>query len=209
MTRASVAAAIIAGGAGRRQGGRDKTTLVIDGQTILQRQLAVLQPRFSRVLLVRGTAGAGEDAAPGVTVVHDRAPGSGPLAGLDAALAALVPGETAVVCVAGDMPLLQPGLLDLLRDAYPAAAAVVPRIGGRADPLLARYAPACAPVIANALASHALRTTAVLGALDVAWLDEPVLRAVDPALFSFENANTPEDVARIEALARLGPAALS
>jgi molybdopterin-guanine dinucleotide biosynthesis protein A len=226
-----IAAEISAGGAGRRQGGRDKTQLLIGGQTILDRQLALLTPLFSRVLLVLGpaaTAGPADPAgstrgpapasgpasapllppaSPSVTVVRDRAPaGSGPLAGLDAALSALdaSAGETAVVCVAGDMPLLTPALLQLVRDTCPSAAAVVPRLGGHAEPLLARYGIACAPAIKAALAARALKTSAVLDQLAVAWLDEPALRAADPQLLSFENANTPADLARIEALASAG-----
>ncbi|HEY0713530.1 MAG TPA: NTP transferase domain-containing protein, partial [Polyangia bacterium] len=156
--RRKVAAAIVAGGAGRRMGGVDKTKLVIAGQTILERQLAVLKPRFSRVFLV--TAPPSDNPAPLHTrlparlhEVHDRgAPGRGPLAGIEAALAALSADEDAVVCVAGDMPLLQPALLELVRDQAPAALAVVPRLGRdrRPEPLLARYQRGCLPAIVAA-----------------------------------------------------------
>jgi molybdopterin-guanine dinucleotide biosynthesis protein A len=232
VTSQRVAAAIIAGGAGRRLGGVDKTSLVVGGRTILERQLAVLQPLFSRIFLVLGpTAPAGPAAPAGptralppsgpsapasvlpsapvsalpsapLTVLRDRAPaGSGPLAGLDAALSALAEGpETAVVCLAGDMPLVTPALVQLIRDAFPTAPAVVPHVGGRAQPLLARYHRSCAGPIQAALAARALKTQAVLEHLGVTWLDEATLRTADPQLRSFENANTPEDLARIEAL---------
>lgn len=194
---ARVAAAIIAGGASRRQGGADKTALLVAGRTILERQLALLAPRFTRVLLVANTA-----AAPaGVTLLRDRVPGAGPLAGIDAALAALAPDEEAVVCVAGDMPLLAPALLELVRDHAPDAPAVVPRITGRPEPLLARYDRRVAPAIAAALATGAFKAATLVESLAVTWLDEPALRAVDPALTSFENANTPEDLAKICRLA--------
>lgn len=200
-----VAAAIVAGGQGRRLGGPgvNKGALQIGGCSILERQLAVLRPRFSRIFLIVNTP---EVAAPDdLVVLRDRVPpGQGPLAGLDAALAALLAHEEAVVCVGGDMPLITPALLELLRDAAPAAQAVVPRPGLHPEPLLARYARSAAAPIAAALAAQTLRTSAVLAALDVHWLDEATLRAVDPELRSLQNVNTPEDLARIDALAWAG-----
>jgi molybdopterin-guanine dinucleotide biosynthesis protein A len=214
--RARVAAAIIAGGAGRRMGGVDKTTLTIAGRTILERQLETLTPRFSRVLLVTAppsSSSSPPEAAPRSPLtaagspffVHDRgAPGRGPIAGIDAALAALLDTETDVVCVAGDMPLLAPALLELLRDAAPEAMVLVPRLGAqqRPEPLMARYQRGCAPAISAALAAGAFKASALLATLPVHWLEEPAVRAVDPGLHSFENANTASDLARIESLAR-------
>jgi molybdopterin-guanine dinucleotide biosynthesis protein A len=196
----AVAAAIIAGGQARRMGGPrgNKGALLVAGRTILDRQLDVLLPRFSRVLLV--TNADRPLSLAGVTLVPDRVgPGLGPLAGLDAALAALLPHERAVVCVGGDMPLLAPALIELLRDTAWQADAVVPRVGGHAEPLLARYSRACAPAIATALAERNLKTSALVARLPVHWLEEPILRALDPDLASFENANTPEDLERIAA----------
>lgn len=197
--RPEVVAAIIAGGQGRRLGGSNKSALIIAGRSILERQLEVLRPRFARLLLVSNTP---PDPIPaGVTLVRDRVPpGQGPLAGLDAALAALLPQEIAVVCVGGDMPLLAPALIELLRDVAPQAEAVVPRVGGHPQPLLARYARPCAARIAAALAAHAFKARALVDQLAVHWLDEPALRALDPDLTSFENLNTPEDLARLTAL---------
>jgi molybdopterin-guanine dinucleotide biosynthesis protein A len=196
----AVAAAIIAGGQARRMGGPrgNKGALLVAGRTILDRQLEVLLPRFSRVLLV--TNAVRPLSLAGVTLVPDRVgPGLGPLAGLDAALAALLPHERAVVCVGGDMPLLAPALIELLRDTAGQAEAVVPRVGGHAEPLLARYSRACAPAIAAALAARNLKTSAVVTGLPVHWLEESTLRTLDPDLASFENANTPEDLERIAA----------
>jgi molybdopterin-guanine dinucleotide biosynthesis protein A len=201
-----VIAAIIAGGQGRRMGGptTNKGALLVAGRSILDRQLELLTPRFSRILLITNQDVMARSAL--VTVVKDRvAPGLGPLAGIDAALSALLPDERAVVCLGGDMPLLSGALLDLLRDTEPAAEALVPRVRGHAEPLLARYTRACAPTIAAALASGALKAADVLERLATRWLDEPRLRAVDPTLASFENANTPDDLQRIDRLARNQP----
>lgn len=210
MSRASVAAAILAGGGGTRMGeGVVKGLLSVGGQRIIDHQLAVLRPLFAEVLI------AANDPEPwagfGLRIVADRVAeggahrlSQGPIAGLDAILAALPPTIDAVVCVAGDMPFLAAPLLEHLRDAIPTAAALVPRIAGRAEPLLARYNRAVAPVVAEQIAAgrHALvDLLARLGA-GVAWLDEPEVRALDPDLRSIANVNTPADLA---ALARVDP----
>jgi molybdopterin-guanine dinucleotide biosynthesis protein A len=193
-----VAAAIIAGGRGRRLGGVDKGTLTVDGQTFLERQLAVLRPLFSRVLLVTNAPPSPPPA--GVVLLADRPPpGRGPLAGFQVALEALAPGEQAVVCVGGDMPLLQPAALQLLRDHDPAAAAVVPRVNGFPEPLFARYGRTCLPAVTAALQSGRLQTSVFAAAIPgMVWLDEPTLRAADPALVSLENVNTPDDLERVQ-----------
>jgi molybdopterin-guanine dinucleotide biosynthesis protein A len=189
-----IAAAIIAGGRAERLGGQSKGLIEIGGRRIIDRQLDALHWAFARVFLVAN------DPAPWagleLTVVPDRVAGAGPLAGIDAALAALAPGDEAVVCVGGDMPLLDPRALALLRD-HPPAVAVMPRVGGRPEPLFARYSRACAAPIAAALAAGRLKTQAVLDELAVAWLDEAALRAVDPTLAFLTNVNTPEELEQV------------
>jgi molybdopterin-guanine dinucleotide biosynthesis protein A len=190
-----VTAAIIAGGRAARLGGQPKGLISIGGRRIIDRQLEALWAVFDRVFLVANDPGPWSDL--GLTIVPDRVPGAGPLAGLDAALSALDPGEVSVVCVAGDMPFLEPRALTLLRD-HPPAQAVVPRVAGRSDPLFARYHRSCAPVIARALAEGRLKAIALLDELAVAYLEEPAWQAIDPTLRFLTNVNTPEDLAGLE-----------
>jgi molybdopterin-guanine dinucleotide biosynthesis protein A len=194
-----VAAAIIAGGAATRLGGAAKAALAVGGRSIAARQLDVLRAVFPRVLVVAN------DTAPwawlGVEVTADVYAGAGPLAGVHAALVA-TPAHAGVVCVAGDMPFLARPLLELLRDAAPAADAVVPRPGGRAEPLCARWGRACLPVIEARLAAGARAVHEIFDAVATTWLDEPALRAVDPSLGSFANVNTPDDLRRARARER-------
>jgi molybdopterin-guanine dinucleotide biosynthesis protein A len=204
--KGKVAAAILAGGKGTRLGNLDKGALLVGGRTILDRQLEVLRGRFSRILLVLAPAASPDAAAPpsaraDLVIVRDRAPaGSGPLAGLDAALAALTPDEESVVCIAGDMPLLSTPALDLLRDTEPAAQALVPLVAGHPEPLFARYHRSCTPAVSAALAEGRLKTMGLLASVHVHWLSEATLRQVDPTLASLHNINTPEDLARAEQL---------
>ena len=198
----SVAAAIIAGGPALRLGGATKPLLEIAGRTVADRQLAVLRPIFSRLLVVAN------DPTPwrarGVEVVADRVVGAGPLAGLSAALAAAGDAE-AVVCLAGDLPFLSPALLTALRDWAPEADALAPRPAGRAEPLCARYAVRARAVVDERLAQGRLALHELLTELAAVWLDDAALATLDPAGLSFVNLNTPDDLRRAEELARRAP----
>jgi len=187
-------AAIIAGGRGTRLSGQVKGLLFVDGARIIDRQRAVLGPLFARVLLIAN------DPAPwagvNLPIVPDRFVDAGPLAGIEAALGAAGDDAAGVVCVAGDLPFLDGEILRLLRDHAPAADAVVPRIGGRPEPLLARYATRVRPQVAAQLAAGDGAAHRLLEKLAVTWLEESALRAiaVDGQLRFLTNINTPADL---------------
>ena len=191
------AVAIIAGGRGARLGGQVKGLLVVDGQRIVDRQRAALGALFDRVIIVANDPEPWRDT--GLTVVGDRWPDAGPLAGIEAALAHLAPDADSVVCVAGDMPFIEPAVLRLLRDAPPDTDAVVPRVGGQSQPLLARYGTRLQPLIAARLAASRRAVHRLFDEVKVTWLDEAALRAVDPALRSLRDVNTPADLDRARA----------
>jgi molybdopterin-guanine dinucleotide biosynthesis protein A len=196
------AAAIIAGGRGTRMGAGGgagaKGLLVVDGRRIVDRQLEALRPRFDDVIIVANDPQPWRGLAARIVADRVGAGAAGPLAGLDAALAALPADAAAVVCVAGDMPFPSGAVLELLRDLAPDAPAVVARIGGRPEPLLARYGRACAPIVAEQLARGERALMRLLDRLDVTWIDEDALRAVDPRLRCVVNVNTPAELAALE-----------
>jgi len=194
VAAAATVVAILAGGRAHRLGGVIKPLLDIGGQRIIDRQMAVLRPLFDQLILI--TNDPGPFAGLGIPLVPDRRPGLGPLAGIDAALAhfATRAPSTSVLCVAGDMPFLHPAIIRHLRDAAPALA-LVPRIADRPDPLCARYGPAMAPHVTTALSDGRLALHTLLAQLPVVYLDQPELRALDPALRTFTNINTPEELA--------------
>jgi molybdopterin-guanine dinucleotide biosynthesis protein A len=198
----SVTAAIIAGGPARRLGGATKPLLEIAGRAVADRQLAVLRPIFSRLLVVAN------DPAPwrarGVEVVPDRVAGAGPLAGISAALA-VAGDQEAVVCLAGDLPFLSPALLTALRDRAPEADALAPRPGDRAEPLCARYAVRARATVDARLDGGRLALHELLAELATVWLDDQALAALDPDGLSFFNLNTPDDLRRAEEIARRAP----
>src|SRR5471030_1647054 len=94
MSHLTRSAAILAGGQATRLGGRDKSALVVEGVTMLDRQLAALAPLTDDVMIVGGAK----------ATISDIVPGCGPLGGLHAALTAAR--GNALALVACDMPYL-------------------------------------------------------------------------------------------------------
>ena len=194
-----VAGAIIAGGPAKRLGGVAKPFLKVGGRAIAERQLDLFRgAALARVFVVAN------DPAPwaplGIAVVPDRVGGMGPLGGVHAALTAADDCD-AVVCLAGDLPFVAPALLAALRDRAPAADAVAPRSARGIEPLCARYARALLPVIDARLRAGELAIHELLERGGVDWIAAGELAALDPDGRSFFNVNTPEDLARAEAMA--------
>jgi len=189
---ADVSALILAGGRATRLGGVDKRELVVEGRTIFDRQREVLRPRVAEILVsspreIAGHRTVADAAAP---------PRAGPLAGIAAGLAAAA--TPWLLVVAGDMPYISGALIDLvLARAGDAIDAVGIRIGELPEPLLCLLRVAAArPAVASRLAGARLRASRLLtdGDLRVAWISEPELRAIDPALRALFNVNAPEDL---------------
>lgn len=190
----ALGAAILAGGRAARFGGAEKPLLVLGGRRIIDWQIEALAPFAREILIVGGRAES--FAGLPARAIPDLRPHLGPLAGIEAALAAT--SCDALIVVAGDMPLLAPGLLALLASESPPSDAVVPRIGGRAEPLCARYSRRALDRIRARLDRGALAANALVGELAPAWLDEPALCAVDPDLLTFCDVDSPADLARLE-----------
>jgi molybdopterin-guanine dinucleotide biosynthesis protein A len=187
-----VSALILAGGRATRLGGIDKRELVIEGATIFERQVEVLAPRVSEVIV----SSARELA--GYRTVRDAIEGAGPLAGMAAGLA--VARTAWLLVVAGDMPYLTGAVIDLIVARITEDCdAVGIRIGEFPEPLLcALRCATCAPVVERRIAAGQRKASRLLtdGDLRVCWIEEPALRAIDPELRALFNVNAPEDLPR-------------
>ena len=192
-TPMATSGAILAGGQARRFAGRDKSSLLIDGRTILARQLEALGSVAETIVIV-GAASVPAGGAAACTL-PDLVPGAGPLGGLYSALVATPASQ--VIVVACDMPFVTSGLLRTLATACEGHDAAVPFAGGRWHPLCACYSTRCAPRVRRQLDDGRLRMTDLLAMLDVATLDEGALRLHgDPARL-LANVNTHEDYERL------------
>ena len=190
---ADCTALVMAGGQSQRMG-RDKASLLLGEQTLLQRVLTVVQPLFPHLLVSVREARADIDQAQ----ICDAYPNAGPLAGLCAGLRAVqTPG---LFAVATDMPFVQAALVERLAarrfSGVQRWQAVVPLVGGHPQPLAAFYAKACLPQIEALLQGDGKRSLrAALDRLSVCYVDEADLRAADPGLRSFFDLDTPQDLA--------------
>ncbi|HXL34218.1 MAG TPA: hypothetical protein VN953_04815, partial [Gemmatimonadales bacterium] len=92
-------------------------------------------------------------------------------------------------------------LLAALRDRAPGADAVAPRSARGIEPLCARYARSLLPVIDARVRAGELAIHELLERHGVDWIADAELAALDPDGRSFFNVNTPEDLARADAMA--------
>jgi molybdopterin-guanine dinucleotide biosynthesis protein A len=194
MSHPTRSAAILAGGRATRFGGRDKSALVVDGQTILDRQLAVLGPLTDDLLIVGGDAVPGSAARP----IPDLVPGCGPLGGLHAALTA-ARGD-ALFLVACDMPYVTTALVAYLLSLAADADVVVPQSERGYHPLCAVYTRACLEPAAAHLADRRLKMRELVDSVRARVVPvEDIRRFGDPDRL-LANVNTPADYAGLEAL---------
>jgi FdhD protein len=131
---------------------------------------------------------------------RDRRSGQGPLAGIEAALAAAA--HDIVVVVAGDHPRVAPAVLAALVDrlvADPAASAVVLATDRGPQPLVAAYRREVAGVAGALLDAGERRATRLLDHLTARALAPPEWRRLDPAGGSALDVDTPADLRAVAA----------
>jgi molybdenum cofactor guanylyltransferase len=182
-------ALILAGGESRRMG-QDKANLRLGEHTMLQNAVAILQPLFAETILcVR-------QPRPEIALLQvcDDPLYCGPLAALVSGLErAATPWVYATAC---DVPFISPEVVDFLATLRAGFQAVVPLVHGYPQPLAAFYAASClgeAQDCLNSTGKHSMR--ALLDKLQVRYVGEAALRAVDPVLRSFIDLDTPQDFA--------------
>jgi molybdenum cofactor guanylyltransferase len=181
--------AVLAGGRGQRLGG-NKALAVLGGRPLIERPLAAAREAALEAIVIakRGTR------LPPLSdrVLHEPEHPRHPLCGVIAALelAAARSPAPAVLTLACDMPFLTGALLGWLASLDGAAMA---QVGGRPQPLLARWVPEHLPGLRQALAERrSLR--AAIGALSPRIVEERELsRFGDPERLCF-NVNDAEDL---------------
>ena len=201
MNHPTRSAAILAGGQAARFGGRDKSTLLIDGRTLLNRQLDALAPLTDDVMIVSDRArgdGARAFQSSGPRIVHDIVPGCGPLGGLHAALTA-ARGD-ALLLVACDMPYLSSAFAAYLLSLAGGADIVVPRSERGYHPLCAVYTRACLEPAAARLAERRLKMRDLVDSMRTRVVPIEEIRQFGDPERLLTNVNTPADYAALEAL---------
>lgn len=198
----SVAGIILAGGFSRRMG-RDKGLLSVPGceqVTFVEHLIGLLTALCNEVVLVTRDEDqatrytehlAAQEASP-VRIVNDKVPAAGPLMGLYSGLSTLQASHALVTAV--DMPFVQKDLLAFLL-SYPLDdALLIPVVDNVPQVLLAVYPHTLLPMLETCLQSGRRDLRSLLEIAPVHYIEETLLRKVDPLLRSFVNMNTPDDL---------------
>jgi len=190
----TTAAIVLAGGRSSRFG-RDKLAEPVDGVPMLGRAVGAVAGIVDEVLVVVAP-GSTRRIPDGARPIDDARAYEGPLAGVDAGLAATDAGV--VLVIGGDMPSLVPAVLRRLLAALddPSVDAAVLEAGGRHRPLpmALRRAPAIA-VTATLLASDERRLRALRDGLALAVIPDAVWQLDDPSGATLRDVDRPEDLA--------------
>jgi len=193
--------AVLAGGAARRYGGNPKGLLTVGGRRILDRVVDAVQAVTGTPPLLIANASDAAAWRPDLKTLADARPGLGTLGGIYTAVTA-APGP--VLCVAWDMPFVPEALLRVLSDRMATGGydAVLPESSGRRglEPLCAIYGPACAPAIARRLDQGDLMAISFHADVRIGIVPLAEVRRFGDPDELFFNVNTPDDLARAEAL---------
>jgi molybdenum cofactor guanylyltransferase len=193
-------AVILAGGKSSRMG-RDKAWLEVDGQRLLERQIARVRAAGAIGVFISGRTDA-DYAGFDALVLHDEFAGAGPLAGVERALATT--GSPMLLVLAVDLAAMSVDLLRQLAAGCATKVGVIPRVQGSIEPLAAFYpksalALARSQLAAGSFAVKDFAERAVQGGL-CRYLELGTGEAAN-----FANWNTPADVVRATSPTPPGP----
>jgi len=186
----SVCGVVLAGGKGRRIGGK-KAFIRLGGETLIARACRTLAGIFSEVVIVADELTSFCELP--YRTIPDRLPQLGPIGGLESALHA-IPHKHLFV-VACDMPFLSPNVIRAMLAFSNNYDLVIPSISGRLHPLHAIYNPACLSVITERIKKKDLALRSFPIDLNCLFFREEMFRQADPQLRSLVNINTPEELA--------------
>lgn len=179
---------VLAGGLGRRMGGVDKGLSLLDGETMVEHILRRLTPQVGR-LIINANQNHDTYAGFGHPVVGDRIEGhAGPLAGLEAGLAACTtPYLLTVPC---DSPFLPADLVSRLAACLTAhkASIAVARTGEQLHPVFSLIRSDELPELQAFINAGGRRMEAWLRRL--CWAPCPF----DDCPEAFANINTPDEL---------------
>ena len=178
MVQMEAALLVLAGGSSRRMG-RSKAWLPVADTILLRWVTDRLAPDFAEVLVSFAEPEQLEQPIP-YRVVFDRKTSAGPMAGIEAGLAAAH--RDPVFVIACDMPYVTRDVAAMAVAAARTSDAAVPRIEGRPEPVCAAYRKSALPIIGAALDGGSRRAADILEGMEVTWLEDipaDVVRSVN------------------------------
>jgi molybdenum cofactor guanylyltransferase len=186
------AAFVLAGGKSSRMG-RDKASLSLNGQTLLQHALRTLREISGDVCILGSRQIYADQGAP---VIEDIIPECGPLGGIHAALT-----HTSAACnliIAVDTPFLSASFLRFLVSRAVESNAIVttPEIAGYTQPLCAVYSREFLSIAEQALHAGKYKIVPLFPPDRTLTISENELARFAFTPEMFDNLNTPEDLER-------------
>jgi molybdopterin-guanine dinucleotide biosynthesis protein A len=185
--------------------GRDKAQIEWNSGTLLSHAIAVLQGATAKVFVV----GLSQSPTLGIEVIADEFPARGPLGGIHAALKHTT--TEWIFALAVDLPLVSSELVRFVAGACEAnALAVVPRVGGRLQPLCASYHRRLLPEVEHAITGDDLSVHRLLERVSAGMMERQsitkIIEEKDIVRHGFlaemlANVNTPEELERARAIA--------
>lgn len=192
---------VLAGGRSARMG-TDKATLDWFGIPLVVHVASLVRASVDGPVVVVAAPGQELPSLPdGIELGLDETRDQGPLEGLLAGLGQLK-GRAEVAIVTGvDAVVLPPALVAGLYAALGDAAVAAGVVDGWVQPLPAVYRVALAERVRSLRTKGRRALRELLQAVDVARVEEPRLRELDPELASFRRLNTPDELAAARATA--------
>jgi molybdenum cofactor guanylyltransferase len=179
-------------------GGINKALLRVGGHRLIERVATVMSRIFDDVILI--TNSPEEFGFLGFPMFRDLLPGSGSLGGLYTGLS-LCEGEWGFF-VACDMPFLNVKVIARMIELIDRHDVIVPKIGGRLEPLHAIYSKRCLPHVKALIENRDLRVFGFFHLVDLFEVPEEELTVFDPELRFIMNLNTPGQLEQARRIAQ-------
>ena len=188
---------ILSGGLNTRFDGVNKALVSVGGRLIIDRLLEVFSDIFDDIILV--TNHPEQFLKWDVTIVTDVIDQRSSLTGIHTGL--FYSSSPYAFFSACDTPFLKKELVGiLLANVEPKIDIVMPETAAGFEPLCAVYSKRCLKPAEDHLKANKLKIQWALRSSRIKIIGENQIRQVDPELRSFFNINTPEDLAKAEAM---------
>jgi molybdopterin-guanine dinucleotide biosynthesis protein A len=163
---------ILAGGSSKRMNGENKSLLMLEGVTLIERQIRLMREICSEIIIVTNTPKVYlRKVDESVRIITDYIPSKGPLSGMHAGLT--LSQNQAAWIVSCDMPFLSiEAAKHMLRRKQEGYEAVIPTKQNTPYPLYGVYDRDCAMHIWSMLRNEDTRVSSLLNVLN--WLEIPL-----------------------------------
>jgi len=186
-------AIILAGGESKRMG-QDKASIVLAGESLLNRAIANLQPLFDHIMISVREPQA-DILLPQICDADRR---RAPMMGITTALDKVETNWVFVVAV--DMPFISADLIRFLAKKREGKQVVVPMIDEHVQPLFAYYAKVCLPAMQQQIADGNRSLRRFIDGVDSVIVPKEALEPFDSSLMSFLDLDSLKDLEYAENL---------